>query len=158
MKGVHLNVFLLVRLQRPKWSWRNGNWPHICVRSRGWTRHHARVGSPFATLQWRHNEHDGVSSHQPHDCLLNRLFKRRSKKRTRLCITGLCVGNSPVTSEFPAQRASHAENVSILWHHHENVARRSDGISFSTIIMITDCGYASVPRGPVPLTSQGPYY
>ena len=23
-------------------------------------------------LQWRHNGHDGVSNHQPHDCLLNR--------------------------------------------------------------------------------------
>ena len=31
-------------------------------------------------LQWRHNEHDGVSNHQPHDCLLNRLFRRRSQK------------------------------------------------------------------------------
>ena len=25
-------------------------------------------------LQWRHNGVDGVSNHQPHDCLLNRLF------------------------------------------------------------------------------------
>ena len=30
--------------------------------------------------QWRRNEPDGVSNHQPHDCLLNRLFRRRSKK------------------------------------------------------------------------------
>ena len=30
-------------------------------------------------LHWRHNERDGVSNHQPHDCLLNRLFRRRSK-------------------------------------------------------------------------------
>ena len=29
------------------------------------------------TLQCRHNERDGVSQHQPHDCLLNRLFRRR---------------------------------------------------------------------------------
>ena len=29
-------------------------------------------------LQWRHNERDGVSNPQPHDCLLNRLFRRRS--------------------------------------------------------------------------------
>ena len=28
-------------------------------------------------------------------------------------VTGLCAGNSPVTGEFPAQRASNAENVSI---------------------------------------------
>ena len=27
------------------------------------------------SLQWRHNEHDGVSNHQPQDCLLNRLIK-----------------------------------------------------------------------------------
>ena len=29
------------------------------------------------TLQWRNNERDGVSNHQPHDCLLNRLFRHR---------------------------------------------------------------------------------
>ena len=32
------------------------------------------------TLQWRHNGRGGVSHHQAHDCLLNRLFRRRSKK------------------------------------------------------------------------------
>ena len=29
---------------------------------------------------WRHNGHGGVSNQQPHDCLLNRLFRRRWKK------------------------------------------------------------------------------
>ena len=66
-----------------------------------------------------HNERDGVSSHQPHYCLLNRVLKRRSKKISKLCVTGLCEGNSPVTGEVPAQRASSAENVSIWWLHHE---------------------------------------
>ena len=46
-------------------------------------------------LQWRHNDHDGVWNHQPHGCLLNRLFRRRLKKTSRLRVTGLCVGNSP---------------------------------------------------------------
>ena len=32
------------------------------------------------SLHWRHNGHDSVSNDQPHDCLLNRLFRRRSKK------------------------------------------------------------------------------
>ena len=32
---------------------------------------------------------------------------------------GLCEGNSPVTGEFPSQRASKAENVSIWWRHHD---------------------------------------
>ena len=47
------------------------------------------------SLQWRHNDHDRVSNHQPHGCLLNRLFRRRSKKTSKLRVTGLCVGNSP---------------------------------------------------------------
>ena len=46
------------------------------------------------TLRWRHNGHDSVSNHQPHDCLLNRLFRRRSKKTSKLRVTGLCAGNS----------------------------------------------------------------
>ena len=79
------------------------------------------VGWPvLPSLQWRHNEHDGVSNHQPHECLLNRLFRRRSKKTSKLCVTGLCAGNSPETGEFPAQMASNAENVSIWWRHHDS--------------------------------------
>ena len=69
-------------------------------------------------LQWHHNGHDSGSNHQPHDGLLNSLFRRRSKKTSKLRITVLCAGNSPGTSEFPAQMASNEENVSILWHHH----------------------------------------
>ena len=71
------------------------------------------------TLQWRHNGRDSISNHQPHDCVLNRLFRRRSKKASKLCVTGLCAGNSPGTGEFPAQMASDAENVSIWWRHHD---------------------------------------
>ena len=46
------------------------------------------------------------------------LFMRRSKNTSKLRVTGLCEGNSPETSEFPAQRASNAENVSIWWRNH----------------------------------------
>ena len=74
-----------------------------------WWRHHG-------PLKWRHNECVGVSNHQPHYCLFNRLF--RSKKTSKLRVTGLCAGNSPVTGEFTVQRASTAENVSIWWRHH----------------------------------------
>ena len=70
------------------------------------------------SLQWRHNGRDSVSNHQPHNCLLNRLFRRRSKKTSKVRVTGLCVGNSPGTGEFPAQMASNAVNVSISWRHH----------------------------------------
>ena len=48
-----------------------------------------------STLWWRHNDHYSVSNHQPHGCFLNRLFRRRWKKTSKLRVTGLCVGNSP---------------------------------------------------------------
>ena len=73
---------------------------------------------PYKPLHWRHNGHDSVSNHQPHDYLLNRLFRRRSKKTSKLPVTGLCAGNSPGPGELPAQMASNAENVSIWWRHH----------------------------------------
>ena len=47
------------------------------------------------SLHWCHNHHDGASIHQPHGCLFNRLFRRNSKKTSKLRVTGLCVGNSP---------------------------------------------------------------
>ena len=74
------------------------------------------------SLRWRHNGRDSVSNHQPHDCLLNRLFGRRSKKTSKLCVIGLCAGNSaghsPGSGEFPAKIVSNAENVFIWWRHH----------------------------------------
>ena len=42
------------------------------------------------------------------------------KETSKLHVTGLCAGNSPVTGEFPAQMASKVENVSIWWHHHDS--------------------------------------
>ena len=78
--------------------------------------HYRNVWNP---LQWRLNGRDSVSNHQPHDCFLNRLFRRRSKKTSKLRITVLCVENSAGTGEFPAQMASYAENVSIWWRHYD---------------------------------------
>ena len=84
----------------------------------------------YLSLHLRHNDHDALSNHQPHSCLLNYLFRRRSKKTSKLRVTGLCVGNSPwpvnsphkwpVTRKIfsPVTRASYAENVSIWWCHH----------------------------------------
>ena len=53
------------------------------------------------TSQWRHNDHDSVSNHQPHGCLLKRLYMRWSKKTSKLCVTGLCEGNSPGSVNSP---------------------------------------------------------
>ena len=97
----------------------NNNWQvHLYTsamsRSPRWT---LTTNNPMP-LQWRHNGCDSVSNYLPHDCLLNRLFRRRSKKTSKLRVTGLCEGNSPGTDEFPAQMASNAENVFIWWRHH----------------------------------------
>ena len=52
------------------------------------------------TLQWRHNGRHSVSNHQPLDCLLKRLFRRRSKKTSQPRVTGLGAGihRGPVNS------------------------------------------------------------
>ena len=77
---------------------RTGEGDHIRHRD-----NNANVINPDSTLQWRHNEPDSVSDHQPHGCLLNRLFRRRSQKTSKLRVTGLSAWNSPVTGEFPAK-------------------------------------------------------
>ena len=77
-----------------------------------WYIHSMVMPLLFRASQWRHNGLDSVSNHLPHDCLLNRLFRRRSKKTSKLRVTGLCVGISPGTGEIPTQR------VSIWWRHH----------------------------------------
>ena len=73
-------------------------------------------GLIIVPLQWHHNKHDGFSNH---NCLLNCLFRPRSKKSSKLRITGFCAGNSLGTGEFPTQMASYSENVSIWWCHHD---------------------------------------
>ena len=84
-------------------------------------------------LHWRHYERDCVSNHQPRDCLRNRLFSCRSKKTSKLRVTGLCEGNSSLTGEFPTQRAS---NVSIWWRHHAPNRLRKQRLSLSCKIVV----------------------
>ena len=72
-----------------------------------------------------YNEPDGVSNHQPHDCLLNRLFRRRSNKTPKLRVTGLC-------------RASYAENVTIWWRHHEIPSTYQRKVS-SNVSVVFNC-------------------
>ena len=64
-----------------------------------------KSGDMSNTLQLRHNWRDGVSNHRRINCLPNILFRRRSKKTSRLRITGFCVGKPLVTSGFPSQMA-----------------------------------------------------
>ena len=96
---------------------------HAILTMTQWIKHEITVTSWWA--RW-------VSNHQPHDCLLNWLFRRRSKKTSKLWVTGLCARNSPVTGEFPVQMASNAENVSSWWRHHESSIRVSKEAGYYT--------------------------
>ena len=96
---------------RTRKTLRNSSWQYI-------NAFQTVLNKASILLQWRYNDHDGVSNHQPYNCILNRLFRCRSEKTSKLRVTGRCSGNSPVTGEFPAQRSSNAENVSIWWRHH----------------------------------------
>ena len=103
-------------------------------------------------IQWSHNGRDDVSNHQPHDCLLNPLFRHISTKTWKLRVTGLCEGNSPMTGEFPTQRVSNAENVPIWWRQNDNLRcwhwlkfQLNDSIS----VAVSWHGNASCITGPL---------
>ena len=46
-------------------------------------------------------------------------MRTNGKEASKSALVVLCEGNSPVTGEFPAQRASNAERASIWWRHRE---------------------------------------
>ena len=60
------------------------------------------------SIRWSHDGRDSVSNHQPHHCLLNRIFTRRSKKTSKLRVTGFVWGihRGPVNSphKWPVTR------------------------------------------------------
>ena len=78
------------------------NVPHCKIHGWGFSEPHIS--------QWRHNQRDSVSNRRCLDYLLDRLFRHRSKKASKLRVTGLCEGihqwpvNSlhqrPVTRKF----------------------------------------------------------
>ena len=86
----------------------------LCKNVEIWFIAHVLFRLQISTLKWHHNEHDGISSHQRLHCLPSCFFRHRSKKTSKLCLTGLCAGNSPVTGKFPAQKASYAGKCSRL--------------------------------------------
>ena len=75
------------------------------------------ISQPYRSLQWCHNERNGISNHQRLDCSLNPLFRHRSKNTSKHCVAGLCEGIHRWPVDSP-QRVSNAENASIWWHHH----------------------------------------
>ena len=76
-----------------------------------------------------------------------------SKKTSKLRVTGLYEGNSPVTGEFPSKKASNAKFVSIWWRHHVVFQYQKILCIYSTFALLTprwpyDCPVASdaVPK------------
>ena len=92
---------------RPHWV----NWLADIIPYGPWNLMNSRI-----TLWWRHNDHNSVS-----ECLLNRLFRRRSKKTSKLRVTGLCVGNSPGPVNSP-HKGPVTRECSIWWRHHGLIA------------------------------------
>ena len=83
------------------WIWKNTN---LRIQLHLPTTEVGLEGPPcvfrLSTLQCGHNGRDGFSNHQPHDCLLNRLFGRRSKKTSNSALLAFVRGihRSPVNS------------------------------------------------------------
>ena len=75
-KFKHKSVWSRVSLS---WNpWHDGCWRFRCL------------FQGHSSLQWRNNGCDGVSTHKPHIYLLNRVFRRRSKKTSKLRVWPLC--------------------------------------------------------------------
>ena len=64
--------------------------------------------SIYNPLHWRHNGHDSVSNDQSHNCLLNQLFRHRSRKISNLASLAFVRGihRRPVNSphKWPVTR------------------------------------------------------
>ena len=87
--GDFFDLILNKRLSKHSWGWRFETptrplWRHCKDISRAHCIGAHKRTLPSHTLQWRHNGRGSVSNHQPHDCLLNRWFRRRSKKTSKL--------------------------------------------------------------------------
>ena len=119
-EGFHIKF--LRTLMRMRMLYVHTNISPYCTEVGMFHENHVNIRFIF-TLHWRHSERYGVSNHRRLQWANNCSFRRRSKKTSELRVTGLCAGNSPVTSEFPAQKASNVENVSIWWRHHESTSR-----------------------------------
>ena len=130
--------------------------------TRSFHKHHQGLRTfkweAMVSLQWRHNKHDCVSNHKPRDCLLNRLFRRRSKKTSKPGVTGLGEG----TGEFPSQRASNAKMFpfdEVIMSYNQNILRmkevsvswcitqRSDQMAARSKTQNTYLFYDSLPQG-----------
>ena len=98
----HCNVFIASK--RFEWAWMSNFTPTkkwmSCWQHDGWVINYSDVIMSMIASR--------ITSLLI--CLLNGLFRCRSKKTLKLRVIGLCEGNLPVTSEFPTQSDSKVEN------------------------------------------------
>ena len=76
------------------------------------------------TLQWRHQQHDGVwKKTRGIDCLLSRFFRYKSKKTSKLHVTVLAIGihrwpvNSPQKGPVTRKMFPFDEAIMRVWNH-----------------------------------------
>ena len=132
----HIDLMILSMSGIMDWIFTaNHYWNVLAVEVRFWSRvisdHICIMSKTYDTGQRQHNS---VNCHHHNDVIMSALAsqvssliivcstvnsRRRSKKTSKLRVTGLCAGNSTVTGEFPTQSVSIAENVSIWWRHHD---------------------------------------
>ena len=91
------------------------------------------------SLQWCHNEHNGISNHQPPNYLLNRLFRQKSKKPQSLASLVFVRGihRWPVNSPHkgPVTRKMFPFDDVIMWNIFHKI-----GMRFSHYALFW-CGY-----------------
>ena len=79
--------------------WLSIQWWMAYNDNESWLKASVYIGWIYSiSLRWRHNGRDGVSNHQPHDCLLNYLFRRRSKENIK------ATRHWPLCGEFTGDR------------------------------------------------------
>ena len=120
---VHTLFYFLLDITDPKMMMKTTIFTHhpvvsLALLSFCWWRHNRLL----MTSQWPDNCDTitwiVISNSLNIDFIHGDIHGRSCKKTSKLCVTGLCAGNSSGTGEFPAQMASNAENVSIWWRHH----------------------------------------
>ena len=75
--------------------------------------------SHYSPLQWCHNKHNGISNHWPLNCLLNCMFRYRSKNTSSLSLAFVrVIHQSPVNSvhKWPIMRQMFLFDDFIMQH------------------------------------------
>ena len=93
-------------------------------------------------LQWHHNGRDSVSNHQPHDCLLNRLFKENIKAPRHWPLCGEITGDRwiPCTNGQLRGKCFHlmksSWNTNMRIHVYVKVLLLSNSVRITHILII----------------------